>query len=393
MKILLSAILLIGWTCPAQQVSSGRTAHSGPITISAVAGGCGNGFAHCYSITVAHGMIGGSNLTAGTYVVYIAGIVAMGTVPNGGYAQNGSLFDVEFTSDITCGTKLNWQTVVPSVTGTGSEYHFLPTVTLSASTDTIAGYLCIGNAAITTDQSNRTGTWPPAYAMVQHHQNGTTISLLDATSNANNGTNHGATATSLVIDGAANFVQASSQYVNYGNGSSLEPTAAVSAEAWFKYTGTQVGGQFPGILSTVDRSLGSPSGYEILISQNAGAAANCIYTQLINAGTTVASGNVPGLCVMVVVGTTYHVASVYDGSTLKFYVNGVLNDSETATGGLGANTSPLLVGSLNGFSGGYFDGPVDEVRIVNGALSAGVIAADVINQGTPTAFYTLTQIH
>jgi hypothetical protein len=68
---------------------------------------------------------------------------------------------------------------------------------------------------------------------------------------------------------------------------------------------------------------------------------------------------------------TYHVAMVYDGSTLKFYRNGKLESQIEATGNLITNNYPVTIGDKAGFrpSNENVRGYIDEVRIWNVARS------------------------
>ena len=71
--------------------------------------------------------------------------------------------------------------------------------------------------------------------------------------------------------------------------------------------------------------------------------------------------------------TCTHIAMVYDGAFLRFYKNGILEDSVAATGNLITNSLHTLIGYSAGFNPNYytqFFGSVDEVRIWNVARSA-----------------------
>ena len=77
--------------------------------------------------------------------------------------------------------------------------------------------------------------------------------------------------------------------------------------------------------------------------------------------------------------TWVHVASTYDGSTLRVYINGVLDTTLAVTGRTCSNAEPLAIGAKNKTSAGlieaYFDGRIDDFRIYSRALSAAEIKA------------------
>lgn len=79
--------------------------------------------------------------------------------------------------------------------------------------------------------------------------------------------------------------------------------------------------------------------------------------------------------------TWTHLASTYDGTTLKIYVNGVLSSSKTVTGAVQSSSNPLRIGG-NTYSQ-YFEGLIDEVRIYSRALSQSEIQTDM-NSALPS---------
>jgi Concanavalin A-like lectin/glucanases superfamily len=77
--------------------------------------------------------------------------------------------------------------------------------------------------------------------------------------------------------------------------------------------------------------------------------------------------------------TWVHVASTYDGATLRIYVNGVLDRSLAVTGRTCANAEPVAIGAKNKTSAGlleaFFDGRIDDFRIYDHPLTAAQIKA------------------
>jgi hypothetical protein len=76
-------------------------------------------------------------------------------------------------------------------------------------------------------------------------------------------------------------------------------------------------------------------------------------------------------------GTWYHIAGTYDGSNLTFFLNGVIINSEKASGPPYIDQSDLIIGKGDPefSSGEYFHGELDEIRIWNVARSQKEIQA------------------
>jgi hypothetical protein len=64
-----------------------------------------------------------------------------------------------------------------------------------------------------------------------------------------------------------------------------------------------------------------------------------------------------------------HVAGTYDGTTMRLYINGQLNNSLAASGVIQDTPNPIYVGGSQ-FWPRFFDGKIDEVRIYNASLDA-----------------------
>ena len=123
-----------------------------PARPSAPAPPQGSGYAYRRTITIDHTKVPNTDqsnfplLISGTYT-YLA------TVSNGGNVQNANGYDVIFTSDTGCATKLDHEVDTYNAT-TGAVNYWVRVPLLSHINDTTI-YLCYGNSAITTDQSNK----------------------------------------------------------------------------------------------------------------------------------------------------------------------------------------------------------------------------------------------
>jgi hypothetical protein len=74
--------------------------------------------------------------------------------------------------------------------------------------------------------------------------------------------------------------------------------------------------------------------------------------------------------------TWTHLATTYDGTTLRIFVNGVQASSRAVTGNITASTGVLSIGG-NTVWGEWFAGLIDEVRVYNRALPATEIQTDM----------------
>jgi hypothetical protein len=167
-------------------------------TLAALAPPQGSSYTYRRTITIDHTKVPNTDQT--NFPVLISGTYSyLATTANGGNVQNANGYDVIFTSDIGCSTKLNHEVETYNAT-TGAVNYWVKVPLLSHTSDTTI-YLCYGNSSVTTDQSNKTGVWDANYKGIWHLSNGTTLNASDSTTNANNGTISGAVATAGREDG------------------------------------------------------------------------------------------------------------------------------------------------------------------------------------------------
>jgi hypothetical protein len=78
-----------------------------------------------------------------------------------------------------------------------------------------------------------------------------------------------------------------------------------------------------------------------------------------------------------------HLATTYDGTMQRLYVNGVEVGARAQTGSMPVGNQPLRIGGNASFAGEFFEGLIDEVKVYNRALSASEIGADMGNVAPP----------
>jgi hypothetical protein len=188
-----------------------------------------NGFYR--SITVDHTKVPNTNQT--NFPVLFAGTYTyLKSVGNGGKVQNASGFDIEFCADNACVTKLNWE-IESWNAATGAIVAWIQVPTLTTGSDFVY-YLNYGNVAITTDQSNITGTWSNGFTQVQHFNETLTAAgqtLHDRTSTANNATSAGSWSGTQQTTGlygpTLQFLNASTDYATMASTISLSSTYTI----------------------------------------------------------------------------------------------------------------------------------------------------------------------
>lgn len=143
-------------------------------------------------------------------------------------------------------------------------------------------------------------------------------------------------------------------YVDCGNGASLQISGSVTVEGWVYRTAT---GTNMAVASKLVHA-GDREGYslEILDDDRLWFGIGNNWSDWSGAAsTTELEANV-----------WYHLAGIYDGSTIRVYVNGVEVGSQAYGNGITDSQTSLFIGSRTG-SGWYFPGQIEEVRIWNTA--------------------------
>jgi hypothetical protein len=347
-----------------------------------------SGYQHQFSITLGSSSVIPASQT--NFTVMVCANLTLGngnacptapnlkSVANGGYAQNGSGYDIVFsTTACSSPTLMKWEMPTYTASSGAVEAWVLNTSLTAGGTF----YLCVGNSAVSTFQGGVTGAEWDSYTQAKYHlPNGSTLNLSDSSSSVNNGTNNGATATTGQTDGGA-ALSGSSQWIGVPASPSLAFTSSFTLSAWFN---TTVYGQ-QGIVCQ-DTASGTRYLWRIETEYNHTEAEYYNGADFGVSGSTITNdGN-------------WHLAVVtVSGPTMTLYVEGVFQGSTTITGTEGSPNGVIALGALGGVNGGspsnYLTGSLDEVSLDNTPRSANWIATEYNNQSAPSSFMTVASIY
>jgi hypothetical protein len=188
-------------------------------------------------------------------------------------------------------------------------------------------------------------------------EEGSGSTLSDSSGNGNGGTISGASWTPSGRFGKA--LSFSSGMVSINDSASLHLSSGLTLEAWVR----------PSALTATwsDIIFKANDNYFLMGSTP--------QSQLPDLGGTFAATNLYGTNALAL-NTWTHIAGTYDGTTMRFYVNGVAVASAAQTGAIPSSTGNLFIGG-DSSNGQHWNGLIDEVRVYNRALSAGEIAHDM----------------
>jgi hypothetical protein len=175
------------------------------------------------------------------------------------------------------------------------------------------------------------------------------------------------TASSLLLNG-------SSQYLNAGNDVSLQTTGNTSAFIWVNSTNNP--SSFETFFSKYN-TTGNDRSWQIEVR---GAFGNAIRVTLSSDG----SAQQPiDATTTITAGTWYHIGFVYNGSTIKIYVNGVEENSVSYSSGIhNSSTADVIIGGLNQGGANLFDGSTQLASLFNTAITQTDID-ELYNGGVP----------
>ncbi|NIF05591.1 T9SS type A sorting domain-containing protein [Chryseobacterium sp. Tr-659] len=302
-----------------------------------------------------HGTNETAQLSAGTQTLYGQPTVLSGTLQSWTQGTNCDAPIGLFTSNLTStSAKLNWSAV-------GTNTYDIDYKPASSSTWTSAATaLNATSVTITGLTANTDYDW-----RIRTNCSVKSTYMFAPRFNSGSGTTNPTGSYALSLDGSSESGAAGN--LNLGG-------SALSFEGWIKPSSFKSASPY---ISSIMGTEVSDSNSAFLRLGDANVANNKVQFVLsINnvqqklASTTALNAN-----------TWYHVAATYDGTTMKIYINGVLDASKSQTGSVSSNGA-FNVGYLYNTSRN-FNGKVDEVRVWKRALSQTEISQNMCNVSVP----------
>jgi RHS repeat-associated protein len=254
----------------------------------------------------------------------------------------------------------------PSGTGSGTISYAITANTSNTprtGTITIAGqtYTVTQDPACTPPPPNLVSWWPAE-------------DTANDIKGANNGTLQGGVSFITGKVGKAFHFNGTDGAVVINDSDTIKP-ANITVEAWVRFDALDTpGASAPGLQYIVFKKNSRSSPFEgySLYKYRPGATDHLNFTISSAAGTQIVATSTT----VVTAGQFYHVAGTYDGSSVKLYVNGALENQQPASFPLDYDTRPLFFGTSGESSfDGKLKGLLDEVSIYDRALAAAEIAS------------------
>jgi glucose/arabinose dehydrogenase len=187
----------------------------------------------------------------------------------------------------------------------------------------------------------------------------------DASGNNNIGTINGASRITTGKFGSALNFNGSSNWVTVNDSASLHLTTGMTVEGWVYPTANGSGGATWRAMAVKETATGLA--WALYPFGDAGFPSGHAFTasEQWARGTSVLALN-----------AWSHVAVTYDGTTVRFFVNGTQVGTKAQTGSLVTSSQPLRFGG-DAVWPEWFKGRLDEIRIYNRALTAAQIQSDM----------------
>ncbi|MHA2181856.1 MAG: DUF2341 domain-containing protein, partial [Promethearchaeota archaeon] len=244
---------------------------------------------------------------------------------------------------------------------------------------TIAMYY--GNSTMSS-RENSEGVWDSGYEGVYHLDD----DFLDSTSNSRDGTNTGSVDISGIIGDGQDFERdRGTDNINIGTWS--VSGTQITIQAWINLESFDIGDAR--ILSKNSGSSNSEQSHVWMLGTN---TVPYRLRGRIKTGTSDGSGTSTNVATSgdLSTGTWYLTSLIYDGSNMRYVLDGNPVGSFSKTGTLRINSWPIVIGNSPAGSRNI-DGIIDEVRISSTVRSNDWLKTEYDNQMDPTSFGSIGQ--
>jgi hypothetical protein len=273
------------------------------------------------------------------------------------------------TLDVSVSDDASWLTVTPASATAPA------TLTATASTTGLTAGTYTATITVTATSAGATGSpktiavtltvdpaTPPSLVGAWNFNETTGTVANDASGRGHTGAIDGATRTAAGHSGGALSFDGINDWVTIADTNALDLTTGMTMEAWIRPTA--VGTAWRCVLI---KEQPNDLVYTLYAGNGAGRAATHIFTT--------ADLGVSGTAATALNAWT-HLASTYDGTTLRLYVNGTQVATRAVTGAMRTSTGVLRIGG-NSIWSEWFAGLIDDVRVYNRALTATEVQADM----------------
>ena len=211
-----------------------------------------------------------------------------------------------------------------------------------------------------TSGENPEAVWNTNYKLVHHMQTDNPQQILDSTSYSNDNNDHNGdpVTTNGKIAGAIEYDGNDDHRIPHDSSYGLSGTNQITLSLWTKPYNIAKGAPWQKIMRKGNNYIS----YEISSPPDSSNIRFFIY-------------GVNSLDTPVVDNTYQFVTGTYDGSSMKLYLDGVEQASTSASGAIAISSEPLVISNRYGKSE-YYQGEVDEVRIMSTPVSADWVKQD-----------------
>lgn len=334
-----------------------------------------SGYSNSCDIVIDHNKVSGNSNLSDFPMLYNVTIPNLKNEIYGGFVKSLEGYDIAFSnSDNSQSLDFELESYDPE-TGSYRAWIKIPTLSTTSDVEIIMHY---GNSEITSNLSTNS-TWSNNYQAVYHFNN----NFFDASSNSNNGINYGSTNTSGIIGSGGSF-DGIDDYVSIPNSTSLNISGnKITLQAWVK--------------APVPNDKDSPflvKGISMNQEQYMLGIDGDVSSNNVNTRVTTTAGHYRDDSGNIADNQWTHVVMVYDGSLASnprklVYVNGQLQASHDAEDNIISTTGNVQLGKRLGNDPRYFEGILDEIRILNTNKCSDWIATEYSNQSNPEQFYTV----